>query len=382
MISFENVTKTYPDGTNAVDGLSLIAPTGKLTVLVGPSGCGKTTSLRMVNRLIRPTSGTISLDGESTNGMDEAILRRRIGYVIQHAGLFPHRTILDNVAATPRLAGRSAREARAVALELIERVGLPSAFAKRYPWQLSGGQQQRVGVARALASDPAFMLMDEPFSAVDPVVRAQLQDEFLRLQREIGKTIIMVTHDIDEALKLGDQVAVMRTGGQLAQLASPEELLTAPADDFVADFVGRDRGYRSLGFTTADPSLRVRQEPSVTLGTSAEDAAAATTDAWLLVVDEQQHPVGWVEPAALRGPVRTGDLNLSGTVATTTGTMRQILDAALSAPSRRGVLVDDSGRLVGSVTAADVVSSLEETRGPAERLGAGASEASRGVRSA
>lgn len=363
MITFENVTKTYPDGTNAVDGLTMVAPTGKLTVLVGPSGCGKTTSLRMINRLIRPTSGTISLDGESTNGMDEALLRRRIGYVIQHAGLFPHRTILDNVAATPRLAGRSAKEARSIAMELIERVGLPATFAKRYPWQLSGGQQQRVGVARALASDPAFMLMDEPFSAVDPVVRAQLQDEFLRLQREIGKTIIMVTHDIDEAMKLGDQVAVMRTGGKLAQLATPEELLTDPADDFVADFVGRDRGYRSLGFTQAAPGLRIRPEPVVTLGASAEEALAATTDAWLLVLDDDGRPVGWVEPRTLTGPVRSGDLNLSGTVAPTTGTMRQILDAALSAPSRRGVLVDDHGQLVGSVTAADVVSSLDENRG-------------------
>lgn len=363
MITFENVTKTYPDGTNAVDGLTMVAPTGKLTVLVGPSGCGKTTSLRMINRLIRPTSGTISLDGESTNGMDEALLRRRIGYVIQHAGLFPHRTILDNVAATPRLAGKSAKVSRSIALELIERVGLPATFAKRYPWQLSGGQQQRVGVARALASDPAFMLMDEPFSAVDPVVRAQLQDEFLRLQREIGKTIIMVTHDIDEALKLGDQVAVMRTGGKLAQLATPEELLTDPADDFVADFVGRDRGYRSLGFTTAAPGLRIRPEPVVTLGASAEEALAATTDAWLLVLDDGGRPVGWVEPHTLTGPVRTGDLNLSGTVAPTTGTMRQILDAALSAPSRRGVLVDEHGQLVGSVTGADVVSSLDENRG-------------------
>ncbi|MFZ4894508.1 ABC transporter ATP-binding protein [Plantibacter sp. Mn2098] len=363
MITFENVTKTYPDGTNAVDGLTMVAPTGKLTVLVGPSGCGKTTSLRMINRLIRPTSGTISLDGESTNGMDEALLRRRIGYVIQHAGLFPHRTILDNVAATPRLAGKSAKASRSIALELIERVGLPATFAKRYPWQLSGGQQQRVGVARALASDPAFMLMDEPFSAVDPVVRAQLQDEFLRLQREIGKTIIMVTHDIDEALKLGDQVAVMRTGGKLAQLATPEELLTDPADDFVADFVGRDRGYRSLGFTTAAPGLRIRPEPVVTLGASAEEALAATTDAWLLVLDDGGRPIGWVEPHTLTGPVRTGDLNLSGTVAPTTGTMRQILDAALSAPSRRGVLVDENGQLVGSVTGADVVSSLDENRG-------------------
>lgn len=360
MIAFENITKIYPDGTTAVDELTLVAPTGKLTVLVGPSGCGKTTSLRMVNRLIRPSSGDILLDGESTNGMDEALLRRRIGYVIQHAGLFPHRTVLDNVAATPRLSGASKRQARLVAGELLERVGLPATFASRYPWQLSGGQQQRVGVARALASDPEFMLMDEPFSAVDPVVRGQLQDEFLRLQREIGKTIIMVTHDIDEALKLGDQVAVLRTGGRLAQLATPEELLTAPADAFVADFVGRDRGYRSLGFLAAAPELTVHSEPSVPIGSTVEASRAATDDGWLLVVNERSHPLGWVEPRALRAPISFADLNLSGTVAPRTGTMRQVLDASLSAPSRRGVLVDDDGVLLGSVTAAEVVGSLAE----------------------
>lgn len=367
MISFDNITKTYPDGTNAVDGLSLVAPTGKLTVLVGPSGCGKTTSLRMVNRLIRQTSGTISLNGEPTTGMDEALLRRRIGYVIQNAGLFPHRTIVDNVATTARLAGTSAREARLIALELIERVGLPTSFAKRYPWQLSGGQQQRVGVARALASDPAFMLMDEPFSAVDPVVRAQLQDEFLRLQREIGKTIIMVTHDIDEALKLGDQVAVMRTGGKLAQISSPEELLTNPADSFVADFVGRDRGYRSLGFMTADPSLRIKQEPAVRLGSTPEEARASATDSWLLVLDEHDRPVGWVEPGRLTGPVTMGELNLSGTVAPTSGTMRQIIDAVLSAPSRRGVVVDAAGNLLGTVTAGDAIASLNEMQATSDK---------------
>lgn len=202
MIVFDNVTKQYAGAATAVNGLSLTAPNGKLTVFVGPSGCGKTTSLRMINRLIVQSSGSILLDGEPTDGMDVALLRRRIGYVIQHAGLFPHRTVVQNIATTARLNGSPKEKALRTAHELLERVGLTAAFADRYPWQLSGGQQQRVGVARALASDPKFMLMDEPFSAVDPVVRTQLQDEFLRLQREIGKTIIMVTHDIDEALKL------------------------------------------------------------------------------------------------------------------------------------------------------------------------------------
>ncbi|MDF2047130.1 ABC transporter ATP-binding protein [Microbacterium sp. Kw_RZR3] len=358
MITFQNVTKRYGD-TVAVDDLQLVAPSGKLTILVGPSGCGKTTSLRMVNRLIRPTSGDILLDGESTAGMDVAALRRRIGYVIQHAGLFPHRTIADNIATTPRLAGVPAKQARSRAIELMERVGLPASFASRYPWQLSGGQQQRVGVARALAADPAFMLMDEPFSAVDPVVRAQLQDEFLRIQREEGKTIVMVTHDIDEALKLGDYVAVMRTGGRLAQLATPEELLTSPADAFVADFVGRDRGYRSLGFRSV-ADLPLTLEPTVVVGTPVAEARGATDDDWLLVVDGERRPLGWVEPRRLNGPIAVSDLNLAGTVAPREGTLRQVLDAALSAPSRRGVIVDDAGAVAGSVTAAAVVAMIPE----------------------
>jgi osmoprotectant transport system ATP-binding protein len=279
--------------------------------------------------------------------------------VIQHAGLFPHRTIVDNVATMPLLLGESRQKARVRALELMERVGLPESFAKRYPWQLSGGQQQRVGVARALAADPAFMLMDEPFSAVDPVVRAQLQDEFLRLQREIGKTIIMVTHDIDEALKLGDQVAVMRVGGKLAQMATPSELLTSPADEFVADFVGRDRGYRSLGFTDAAGSVAIGEEAAVQLGASAAEAQSRATGAWVLVVDGNRKPLGWAQPELVRDELKREHLNLSGTSAHVSGTMRQLLDAALSSPSRRGVVVNAAGELVGTVTATDVVKAIE-----------------------
>jgi osmoprotectant transport system ATP-binding protein len=360
MISFENVTKRYADGTVAVDGLSFSAPAGKLTVLVGPSGCGKTTSLRMVNRLIRPSSGTIRVGGEPTAGMDESALRRKIGYVIQHAGLFPHRTILDNIATTARLNGRGKKEARVVAQGLMERVGLPASFASRYPWQLSGGQQQRVGVARALASDPQFMLMDEPFSAVDPVVRTQLQDEFLRLQKDLGKTIIMVTHDIDEALKLGDFVAVLRTGGRLAQIATPQELLRKPADTFVADFIGRDRGYRFLGFAPIAGDLVIDAEPVVRLGASPEKARRIAKDRWLLVLDEQSRPAGWVEPARLREPVRVEDLNLSGTIAPVDGSLRQLLDAVLSSPSRRGPVVGADGAFLGTVSANQIVGALDE----------------------
>ena len=357
MISFESVTKEYPDGTVAVDQLSLTAPTGKITVLVGPSGCGKTTSLRMINRMIEPTGGRIMVDDRDTSTMDSAELRRGMGYVIQHAGLFPHRTIVANIATVPLLLGWDRAKATSRALELMDRVGLPQSFAKRFPSQLSGGQQQRVGVARALAADPPVMLMDEPFSAVDPIVRDQLQEEFLRLQGEIGKTIVFVTHDIDEAIKLGDQVAVLRVGGKLAQLAPPEELLARPVDDFVADFVGRDRGYRTLGFRTAP--FATRSEPTTRLGASESDVRAVTSDPWVLVLDEQERPLGWVEQARLHGSVTTEALHRGGTVGSTEGSLRQALDAALSAPSGRGVIVGPDGVFVGTVRARDLIEPIE-----------------------
>lgn len=359
MISFTDVTKVYPGGTTAVGGLSLVAPTGKITVLVGPSGCGKTTSLRMINRMIEPTSGTIEIDGRDTATLEPNELRRGIGYVIQSGGLFPHRTILDNIATVPMLLGWDRKQARSVASELLERVGLAPELGRRYPNQLSGGQQQRVGVARALAADPPVMLMDEPFSAVDPIVRDQLQDEFLRLQAELGKTIVFVTHDIDEAIKLGDQVAVLRVGGTLAQLDSPADLLADPADDFVADFLGRDRGYRGLAFQTA-PALPISRERTVALGATCEEARrVAAGEPWLLVLDEARVPVGWVEPERLDRLVGRDDLHRGGTVARVGGTLRAALDAALSAPSRRGVLVDEDGRLVGTVRAQDVLVEIE-----------------------
>ncbi|AYG62501.1 ABC transporter ATP-binding protein [Rhizobium jaguaris] len=362
MIVFDKVSKHYAGATKAVDSLSLEAPTGKLTVFVGPSGCGKTTSLRMINRLVTPSSGTILLDGEPTDRMDVALLRRRIGYVIQHAGLFPHRTVVQNIATTAHLNGAPKQKALRTAHDLLERVGLTSAFADRYPWQLSGGQQQRVGVARALASDPKFMLMDEPFSAVDPVVRGQLQDEFLRLQREIGKTIIMVTHDIDEALKLGDQVAVLRTGGTLAQIATPQELLARPADAFVADFIGRDRGYRFLSFAEFDGTVPLSTEPTVVLGKAPESLRQIATGRWILVLDAERRPLGWADAHGLKQPLREGDLNLSGTLASEGSSLRHVLDAALSSPSGRGVVVARSGEFVGTATLSNVVAAIERAR--------------------
>jgi osmoprotectant transport system ATP-binding protein len=247
MIRLEGVGKTYDDGTVAVQELDLDVPRHALVCLVGPSGCGKSTTLKMVNRLIEPTSGRIYLDGSDVTDADPVQLRRGIGYVIQQVGLFPHQDIATNVATVPSLLGWDRHKASARALELLDLVGLdPSLYAKRYPHQLSGGQRQRVGVARALAADPPVLLMDEPFGAVDPVIRGRLQDEFLRLQRELGKTVVMVTHDIDEAVKMGDRVAIMAVGGRLAQYDVPAAILGAPADDFVEEFVGQRRGMRRL----------------------------------------------------------------------------------------------------------------------------------------
>lgn len=242
MIRFEHVTKRYPDGTTAVEDLSFEVAEGELVTLVGPSGCGKTTTMKMVNRLIEPTSGRILLGGEDISAADPVELRRRIGYVIQQVGLFPHKTVLENTATVPQLIGTPKAKARARAAELLELVGLdPAVYGGRYPQQLSGGQRQRVGVARALAADPPVLLMDEPFGAVDPVVRERLQNEFLTLQKTVRKTILLVTHDLEEAIRLGDRIAVYGAG-TIEQFASPAAVLAAPATDYVASFVGADRG--------------------------------------------------------------------------------------------------------------------------------------------
>ncbi|MBF4568575.1 ATP-binding cassette domain-containing protein [Plantibacter sp. VKM Ac-2880] len=246
MISFEHVSKRFDDGTLAVDDFSLTIPSRSTTVFVGSSGCGKTTLLRMINRMVDPSEGRIVIDDEVVSAVDPVRLRRRIGYVMQNSGLLPHRTVIDNVATVPLLTGVPKKQARADALTLLDTVGLDRSLADRYPSQLSGGQQQRVGVARGLAIDPNILLMDEPFGAVDPLVRAELQRELLRLQRDIAKTIVFVTHDIDEAFLLGDQVVILQKGGHIAQVGSPAEIVAEPANDFVAQFIGADRGQRTL----------------------------------------------------------------------------------------------------------------------------------------
>jgi osmoprotectant transport system ATP-binding protein len=303
MIRLDGVGKTYDDGTVAVEALDLDVPHGAVVTLVGPSGCGKSTTLKMVNRLIEPTTGRIFLDGTDVTDADPVELRRGIGYVIQQVGLFPHQTIATNVATVPSLLGWSKDKARTRALELMDLVGLdPDVYADRFPHQLSGGQRQRVGVARALAADPPVLLMDEPFGAVDPVVRARLQDEFLRLQRELGKTVLLVTHDIDEAVKMGDKVAVFAAGGRLAQYDEPAAILGAPADDFVSEFVGGSRGLRRLSVTRIDPSyLEPMDGVSASELAGTVDVDASLEDVLALVMREDKEMVGVTEGAKFLG---------------------------------------------------------------------------------
>ncbi|MBA2552995.1 MAG: betaine/proline/choline family ABC transporter ATP-binding protein [Geodermatophilaceae bacterium] len=304
MIRLENLRKEYPkEPKPAVDDLTLEIPEGEIVILVGPSGCGKTTTMKMINRIIEPTSGRIIVDDKDVTHEDPDQLRRRIGYVIQQIGLFPHQTIAENIATVPKLLGWDAKRIDARIDELLETVSMsPATYRNRYPKQLSGGQRQRVGVARALSGDPAVMLMDEPFGAIDPITRDRLQNEFLRLQAEVRKTIVFVTHDIDEAIKMGDRIAILQEGSRIAQYDTPEQILTAPASDFVADFIGAGASLKRLNLSRVR-DIGLTQWPTVQLGTEPSEVIETlrrSDKGAALVLDEANHPRRWVSALDLQ----------------------------------------------------------------------------------
>jgi osmoprotectant transport system ATP-binding protein len=351
-LEFRSATKRYPGQSEpAIEELSLTVPAGEICVLVGPSGCGKTTAMRMVNRMIDITEGDILLDGRSVKERRPAELRREIGYAIQQIGLFPHLTVGDNIATVPRLLGWDKGRIRTRVDELLELVSLdPHETRDRYPAQLSGGQRQRVGVARALAVDPPLMLMDEPFGAIDPINRERLQNEFLRLQREIRKTVVFVTHDIDEAIKMGDHIAVLQKGGHLAQYAPPAELLMYPANPFVEDFVGADRALKRLALQRVR-DVDLWKAPLVRVGEPVSDARAKLSDAevpYPLLVDDQGRPLGWLSERALAGERVESELRSNPKpILDLDDVLRDALADLLSEEAQYGPVVDGRGAVTG-----------------------------------
>jgi osmoprotectant transport system ATP-binding protein len=376
-VRFEHVTKRYP-GTErpAVHDLTVDVPAGEICVFVGPSGSGKTTAMRMVNRMVEITEGDILVGDRSVRDPSPAELRRHIGYVIQQTGLFPHRTIADNVATVPRLLGWERDRIERRVVELISLIGLDPELRARYPSQLSGGQQQRVGVARALAADPGLMLMDEPFGAVDPINRERLQNEFLRLQAEVRKTILFVTHDIDEAIKMGDRVAVLREGGTLAQYATPAELLMTPADDFVEDFVGSDRALKRLSLLrVADISLW--EAPLAFVGQATGEVRRKLDTAEVphpLLVDSDRRPLGWLSDRDLQlETVRERPDSPAQPLLDRDDVMRDALSDLLQAETQYAPVVDERGSIAG-VLSIEIISeflgsprALQEEHPPIER---------------
>ena len=358
-VSYQHVTKRYPGQDEpAIHDLSLEVEAGEICVLVGPSGSGKTTALRMVNRTVEITDGDILIGGTSVRERDPAELRREMGYVIQQIGLFPHRTIGENIETVPRLLGWDRAEARKRADELLDLIGLGSSLRDRYPSQLSGGQQQRVGVARALAADPPVMLMDEPFGAIDPINRERLQNEFLRLQSEIRKTVLFVTHDIDEAIKMGDRIAILEEGGRLAQYATPAELLMAPANGFVEDFVGADRALKRLALMRVR-DINLWQAPLAFVGQATSDVRSKLEGAEVphaLLVDSERRPLGWLSETDLRadtvpqtpdtGPQPILDLD---------DVMRDALADLLQSETQYAPVADAQGRIAG-VLSVEIIS--------------------------
>ena len=359
VVEFDHVSKSYDPAASkkgnapgAVNDLSLKVPAGKICILVGPSGCGKTTSLKMVNRLIEPTSGKITIDGVDVTTQEVTELRRRIGYVIQQVGLFPHQTIGENVATVPRLLGWPKARQREKSEELLALVGLePAKYRDRFPSQLSGGERQRVGVARALAADPPIMLMDEPFGAVDPIVRDRLQNEFLRLQESIAKTILFVTHDIDEAIKMGDLVAVFQTGGVLAQFGTPLDILAAPASEFVARFVGQDRGLKRLSLLRVS-DVKVQAAVTARPADGAADARRRALDdplRYLLLIDANNRPLGWIAHGDIPadGELTEAMANPVSPTVNERTTLKDALSMMLDADVQTGIVVDHNGAVQG-----------------------------------
>jgi osmoprotectant transport system ATP-binding protein len=358
-VRYAGATKRYPGSAKAaVDDLTLEVPAGEICVLVGPSGCGKTTAMRMVNRTVEMSAGDILIGERSVRDRNPAQLRREIGYVIQQIGLFPHRTIAENIAAVPQLLGWKKERAAARGAELLALVGLDPELAERYPTQLSGGQQQRVGVARALAADPLVMLMDEPFGAIDPINRERLQNEFLRLQAEIGKTVLFVTHDIDEAIKMGDRIAIMREGGRVAQYATPAELLMDPADEFVEDFVGSDRALKRLALMRV-ADIDLWEAPLARVGQATAEVRTKLERAevpYPLLVDEAQRPLGWLSERDLAGetvPARPG--SPLGPLLDLDDVMRDALAGMLQGGAQYAAVADREGRISG-VLSVEIIS--------------------------
>lgn len=372
VLQLRAVTKRYSrDGAPAVDALSLEVPAGEVCVLIGPSGCGKTTALKMINRLIEPTEGEILIDGRSVRSRNPAELRREIGYVIQQVGLLPHLTVAANVATVPRLLRWDKARIRARVRELLELVELdPDEYADRYPAQLSGGQQQRVGLARALAADPPVMLMDEPFSAVDPITRERLQNDFLRLHRAVPKTVVFVSHDIDEAVKMADRIAVMRAG-RLVQFAPPAELLANPADEFVADFVGSDRALKGLSLTRVE-EVDLIPAPLVRVG---DDAGAvrervdrgdlSPVDGHLLVADRDDRPLDWLPIGRLAGLERIPAAEPGGSrpLIDHVATLRDALSMLFASGAGYGPVVDAHGRCIGLIDAPRISAGFRDAGG-------------------
>ena len=362
-VGLREVTKRYVGGARpAVDALTLEIPAGEVCVLVGPSGCGKTTALKMINRLIEPTSGEITIDGRDARTLAPAQLRRHIGYVIQQVGLLPHLTIAANVATVPRLLKWDRERIGARVAEMLDLVGLPAVeYGGRYPSELSGGQQQRIGLARALAADPPLMLMDEPFSAVDPITRDRLQNDFLDLQRTVSKTVVFVTHDIDEAVKMADRIAVMRDG-RLVQFATPAELLTNPADAFVADFVGADRALKRLSLMRV-ADLALTPAPTVIASDHVEVVHSRLrggdlepVDGYLLMTDTTGRPQGWVTVARLGSGGRVADTAAVAAqpLLQPQTTVRDALSQMLDAGARCAAVVDRDGTVAGVVEIASI----------------------------